>query len=277
MKTCYCYFCPSWVILSTKIITTNYVVSQFNSTTLLKVPYAQHACKCIYDFYTNSTVLCQFNPSLISSPLTLLSSGPPDQRKQIRRWQSCHGNGSSWWHPASPPQWWKWYSLAHSGQAVAGIPYIGEQGRRRRMEKEKERESGLRSSLNCLCGSTSHPPLSATSPSLHLSSSPLFSPLLISVSKECMQRGRGWNMWVGGVGWGIFMTVEKTGWRRMLALQMVRRDSVFTEQMLDLVSNGGKISLFLLEEELSRSWSDKQWTQWNKHCQKKKKKNPTWN
>lgn len=51
------------------------------------------------------------------------------------------------------------------------------------------------------------------------------------------------------MGWGTFMTVEKTGWRlewRILALQLVRRDRVYTEQMSGLVSNGGKISLFLL-------------------------------
>lgn len=68
-----------------------------------------------------------------------------------------------------------------------------------------------------------------------------------------MQRGRGWNMRVGGVGWGTFMTVEKTGWRLewwMLALQLVRRDSVYTEQMSGLVSNGGKISLFLLQQDV---------------------------
>lgn len=119
----------------------NCPVSQCNNTKLLKVPYAQHSWKIIYYFHTNSAVLLSVTLGPISSPLTLLSSGPPDQRKQIRRWQSCHGNGSSWWHPASPPQWWKWYSLAHSGQAVAGIPYIGEQERGEEDgERERERE-----------------------------------------------------------------------------------------------------------------------------------------
>lgn len=165
---------------------------------------------------------------LISAPLTLLSSGPPDQRKQIRRWQSCHGNGSSWWHPASPPQWWKWYSLAHSGQAVAGIPYIKKRGRRVEKKKERERE-WVKVVTQLPPWATSHPPLSATSPSLHLSSSPFLSPLLISVSRELPPEGSRVERMSGWGGMGHFMTVEKTGWRLewwMLALQLVRRDSV---------------------------------------------------
>lgn len=58
---------------------------------------------------------------------------------------------------------------------------------------------------------------------------------------------------MGGVGWGTFMTVENPGWRlewRMLALQLVRRDSTYTDQMSGLISNGGKISLFLSQGDV---------------------------
>lgn len=211
----------------------------------------------------------------ISSPLTLLSSGPPDQRKQIRRWQSCHGNGSSWWHPASPPQWWKWYSLAHSGQAVAGTPYMGEQeSGEEDGERERERESGLRSSLNCLCGPTSHPPLSATSPSLHLSSSPLF-PLSSSLCLRSACRGieGGTCEWVGWDGALLWQ------WRRLAGgssggcwrcswwgeIACIQNRCQVCSQMV------GK-SLVSCCRKMPASWSDKRWTQENKLW-----KNPTWN
>lgn len=84
----------------------------------------------------------------------------------------------------------------------------------------------------------------------------------------------GW----GGVGWGTFMTVEKTGWRlkwRMLALQLVKRDSVHTEQMSGLGSNGGKISLFLLQGDVRELF--RQAINTMKEAKKKERKKPTSN
>lgn len=233
----------------TKVLKKQQPVSQFNSTTLLKVRYAQHSCKCIYYFHKNSTVLCQFHQAWLALHSLCCHLGHQIKGSKsgvdkvvtvtahLDGIQPVPDSGESGivWHTAVK-QW-------------LGYPTLGSRRGGGGGWRKRKRESGLRSSLICLCGPTSHLPLSTTSPSLHLSSSPLFSPLLISASKECMQRGRGWNMRVGGVGWGTFMTVEMTGWRLewlMLAVQLVRRDSVYLEQMSGLVSNGGKISLFLV-------------------------------
>lgn len=213
---------------------------------------------------------------LISSPLTLLSSGPPDQRTQIQRWQSCHGNGSSWWHPASPPQWWKWYSLAHSGQAVAGIPYIRSR-RGGEMEKEKEREWVKVVTQLSLWANLSPPT------ERHLSISP---PLLLSCpplsSSQCLRsacRGvkGGTCEWVGWDGtllwqWRILAGGSSGGcWRCSWWGEIARIQT----RCWDWSQTVGK-SLFSCRREMSGSWSDKQWKQWNKHWQKKKKKS-TWN
>lgn len=141
-----------------------------------------------------------------------MSSGPPGQRKQSLHWGSCRGSGSSWWHPASPPQWWKWYSLGRSGQARAGTPYMWErEGRGRKRNRERVKVVTLLPLTGNL--TPKRPPAER-----HLSISPplLLSPLLFSTCKEL-------GVW-GGVGKGH--DCGETGWRLkwwMLALQLLRR------------------------------------------------------
>lgn len=202
MKTGYCYLCPSWVVCITKTIKRNYPVSQFNTTTLLKVPYAQHSCKYIYYFHTNLTVLCQLHQAWLALHSLCCHLGHQIKGSKsgvdkvvtvtvhLDGIQPVPHSGESGivWHTAVK-QW-------------LGYPTFESRRGGRRVEKEKERE-WVKVVTQLPLWANLAPPTEhhlSISPPLHLSSSPLFSPLLTSVSKECMQRGRGWNMWVDGVG-----------------------------------------------------------------------------
>lgn len=224
----YCYLCHSWGVSSTKR-TKTYLVSEFRSVTLLIVLCSQHFWRCVYFFHTNSAALSQSHQAwlVLHSLCCHLGHQIKGSKSGVDKvvTVTAHldgiqpvphsGESGIVWHTAVKQ--WLGYPTLKSGGG----------GWRKR---KRERESGLRSSLNCLHGPP-HTPRWA--PPLHLSTSPplLSSPLSSSLCLgSCLQRGRGWNVWVGGVGWGTFMTVEKTGWRLewwMLALQLVRRDSVY--------------------------------------------------
>lgn len=177
-----------------------YSVSEFSSVTQPLVLYLQHFWKCVCYFHTNSAALSQSHQAwlVLHSLCCHLGHQIKGSKSGVDKvvTVTAHldgiqpvphsGESGIVWHTAVKQ--WLGYPTLKSG---------GGGWRKRKRERE-----WVKVVTQLPPWATSHPPLSATSPSLHLSSSPFLSPLLISVSRELpaegsrVERVSGW----GGMG-----------------------------------------------------------------------------